>query len=65
MNLTSVTTNVGAVGALAFLSMAGIAPAWAADSVQVRGTIVSLDGSTLERYATGLNRMGLCESGGL
>jgi hypothetical protein len=44
VNLKSVTTNVGAV---AFLSMAGIAPARAADSAQVRGTIVSLDGSTL------------------
>jgi hypothetical protein len=44
MNLKSVTT---AVGAVAFLSMADIAPSPAADSVQVRGTIVSLDGSTL------------------
>ena len=47
MNLKSVTTNVSAVGAVAFLSIAGLAPACAADSVQVRGTIVSLDGSTL------------------
>jgi hypothetical protein len=47
MNLKSVTTNVGAVAAVTFLSMAGIAPVRAADSVQVRGTIVSLHGSTL------------------
>jgi len=47
MNLKSVTTNISAVGAVACLSMAGLAPARAADSVQVRGTIVSLDGSTL------------------
>jgi hypothetical protein len=47
MNLKSDTTNVSAVGAVACLSMAGLAPARAADSVQVRGTIVSLDGSTL------------------
>ena len=47
MNLKSVTTAVGAVGAVTFLSMADIAPARAADSVQVLGTIVGLDGSTL------------------
>jgi hypothetical protein len=47
MNLMSVTATVGAVGAVAFLSMAGTSPARSADSVQVRGTIISLDGSTL------------------
>src|SRR5271163_3596576 len=46
MNLKSVTTIFGAVGAVTFLT-AIVAPARAADSVQVRGTIVSLDGSTL------------------
>ena len=46
MNLKSVTTIFGAVGAVTFLT-AIFAPARAADSVQVRGTIVSLDGSTL------------------
>src|ERR1700685_3267899 len=44
MNLRSVTAIVGAVP---FLVMPIFAPARAADSVQVRGTIVSLDGSTL------------------
>jgi hypothetical protein len=47
MNLKSVTTAVAAVGAITFLSMAGTATPRAADSVQVRGTIVSLDGPTL------------------
>jgi hypothetical protein len=46
MNLKSVTTIFGAVGAVTFLT-AILAPARAADGVQVRGTIVSLDGSTL------------------
>ena len=46
MNLKSVTTIFGAVGAVTFLT-AIFAPARAADSVQVRGTIISLDGSTL------------------
>jgi hypothetical protein len=46
MNLKSITATVGAVGAVTFLT-AIFAPARAADRVQVRGTIVSLDGSTL------------------
>ena len=40
MNLKSVTTIFGAVGAVTFLT-AIFGPARAADSVQVRGTIVS------------------------
>src|ERR1700722_708531 len=46
MNLKSVTPIFGAVGAVTFLT-AIFAPARAADGVKVRGTIVSLDGSTL------------------
>ncbi len=44
----SVTTAIGgAVAFVAFLGAAALYPAQAADNVRVRGTIASLDGSTL------------------
>jgi hypothetical protein len=46
-NRWTITTTVGAFGAATFLFMPNISAARAADSVLVRGTIVSLDGSML------------------
>ncbi len=47
MKLKSPLAVGGALALAASLSAAGISPSQAADAVQVRGTVVSLDGSTL------------------
>ena len=47
MKLMSLTATLGAFGAVTVALTAIVAPARAADSVQVRGTIVNLDGSKL------------------
>jgi hypothetical protein len=47
MKLRSVMATVGASGAVTFQLIANIPPARAADSVRVRSTIVSPDGSML------------------
>ena len=47
MNLRSTSAIAGGIAAIALLGMANMTPARAADNVRVRGTVVSLDGSTL------------------
>src|SRR5580698_1050475 len=47
MNLKSPQALCGASAVLAFLAIAVLSPAQAAENVRVRGTIVGLDGSTL------------------
>ena len=47
MKLRSPLAVGGALAFAAFLSAAGMSSSQAADAVQVRGTVVSLDGSTL------------------
>ena len=47
MNLKSPQALCGASAVLAFLAIAVLSPAQAAENVRVRGTIVALDGSTL------------------
>ena len=47
MKLRVTSAIGGAVAFVAFLGVAGLRPAQAADNVRVRGTIASLDGSTL------------------
>jgi hypothetical protein len=47
MNLKAKSAIGGAVAFAAFLGVAGLRPAQAADNVRVRGTVASLEGSTL------------------
>jgi hypothetical protein len=47
MNFKSTSAIVGGIAVIALLGMAATSSARAADNVRVRGTIVSLDGSTL------------------
>ena len=47
MNLKLPLALCGASAAAAFLAIAVLSPAQAAENVRVRGTIVGLDGSTL------------------
>jgi len=47
MNFRLISTALGAVAVLSFVAIADMRPAQAAENVRVRGTIVSLDGSTL------------------
>ena len=47
MKLSAKSAIGGAVAFAAFLGVAGLRPAQAADNVRVRGTIASLEGSTL------------------
>ena len=47
MKLSANSAIGGAVAIAAFLGVAGLRPAQAADNVRVRGTVASLEGSTL------------------
>ena len=47
MKLSAKSAIGGAVAIAAFLGVAGLCPAQAADNVRVRGTVASLEGSTL------------------
>ena len=47
MKLMSIVTTTGALGAVMLSLLSNIPPTRAADSVGVRGTIVSVDGSML------------------
>ena len=47
MKLNAKSAIGGAVAIAAFLAVAGLCPAQAADNVRVRGTVASLEGSTL------------------